>query len=233
MTRRSRHLAFATAALAMVVPTIGVAASASAAPAPTMPTRAAKVISQKADIDGDKRADTVTVTQLSERDYKFTFRLSVRTAAGRTASTLFTVNDNSYEGLRGPTDVFEGTSPMDGTRGDEIIIDLSGGAGEASFLRSFTWRNNKLVTLAAPGTTKYPEWTYSWFPQAQLGYTFSTVKGKRHVVMHLVQGSTVTHTRYVSKGTGWAKLSATRGNVTQKQANALAGWRGLKITKKV
>lgn len=98
--------------------------------APTSGTAKAAPYVHKVDVDGDGRRDTVTLSLAGARGDKNLYRLSVWTAARRSAATTVAVAiDNHLP----PKDLWLGAADFDGVRGNEILLDLGGGLGDFAF----------------------------------------------------------------------------------------------------
>ncbi len=173
--RPATHLAALLTAGALGLPGGVASAAVGAAATPAAPTRAAaspaempavstsrpkplphgNVIS-RADIDGDGRRDTTTFRFVSTDGAKARYRLSVRTARGATAS-LIVVTDDYFK--QPASDFWVGVTGIDGVRGNEIVLDLVGGVGDAADIRSYGWRNGRLANIRAAGSSgKRVDW---------------------------------------------------------------------------
>ncbi|GAB98032.1 hypothetical protein BJY21_001438 [Kineosphaera limosa] len=172
--RARRTAASAIVAAAIAGSAIGGAATAqAAAPSPvssvtavaagvgTAPTR-----TYRADVDGDGRADQVTVA--STRNHQL--RVTVRTATKRTASILI---DQSDFGTAVPDTPYYGAADFDGVRGQELFIFYGFGA-HTPWFKMLTWRDGRLFATRDPYSGEP-----SWAPDAAYGYgTGYTLSGK-------------------------------------------------------
>lgn len=236
-----RRVTLAALLTAAAVGLPGVTATAAPAPVSTATTPAASQpkpvprgdVSSRVDIDGDGRGDVTTFRFVSRDGKNAYYRLSVRTARGKTARLPIVVQDLMDQPA---SDFWVGATGIDGIRGNEIVLDLVGGIGDATDIRSYAWRNGRLVTLPAAGSSgKRINWQVMWvdFGRA-IGYTFSQGRsGIRYVTKHDVKGSasgrtfTGTNTLYRWSGKGWSKLSTKRVSVTRKVASSYTGLNGL------
>lgn len=229
MTRRAVPTALALALLGAVA----AAPAATAAPvmAPAATTASASV-TKRVDIDGDGRADTVTLRLVSARGYTNGYRLSVRTAKGRTASLPVYVDNTSDPSAK---DVWVGVTGVDGVLGNEVMLDLGGGLGDFGWFHTYTWRNGKLVPLAAPGSSRTSRsWPVTFPPFPVSGWTFSMKGSTRYVVHHQLNPSASgrtysgTNTTYRWTSKGWKKVSTAKsGVVSRATAEKMSDFRGL------
>ncbi|WP_040155870.1 hypothetical protein [Mobilicoccus massiliensis] len=204
---------------------LGTPPSATAAPA--APTAKAGPVSRTVDIDGDRRADKVTVSLYNIRKKHLTFMVTVKTA--RTTTRMPVVVGNENVGLR-PADVLVGTAPADGVAGNEIMLEQGGGVGDFGYLRSYTWRGGRLVAQNAPDGDR--AWGVLFPPFGVDGYAFSTKKGKRYVTQTHLQRSRSgryygTATTYVWAG-AWKKQSTKSiSGVKDRDARRIPLWSGI------
>lgn len=186
---------------------VALATASSAAPRP-IPTGNVRY---RADIDGDGRADTVTFRKVTTKRGQDYFRLAVTTARGKSAST--TVSTDGFD--KPASDYWVGVTGIDGIRGNEVVLDLVGGVGDATAILSYAWRNGRIVLVPAAGSpARWPDWDLMWvdFGQAR-GWTFSQQRSVRYVVRHDLKVSSSgrffgTNTRYRWAGNGWQKVSS-------------------------
>ncbi|WP_040155441.1 hypothetical protein [Mobilicoccus massiliensis] len=204
MSGSSRRLTFATTGLvaaALTLP-IGLATASSAAAAPARTPKpcvsSGCSIVSRADVDGDGRADT---TSLTRRDKGKAYTLRVVTASGRVASTSVATPWLQGTGVA----PFRGAVALDGARGSELVV-LTGMGAHTSIHNVYTWRSGRLVAEKDPsGST---EWVTDGALSFSKGYTLRTVKGARQLTsISLVRDSwgtkaTFTGTRIVAR---WQK----------------------------
>lgn len=149
---------------ALVLP----AAASTAAPARSTCGAGCTIVS-RADIDGDGRADTTSLTRLQKGKAHL---LRTVTATGRTASTKV-----ATPWLFGNAP-FYGAAAMDGVRGSEIVLRTGSGA-HTQFFGVYSWRGGKLVAQRDPaGST---EWVTDGALSFAAGYSLRTVKGTKQL----------------------------------------------------
>ena len=196
------------------------------------PVPRGNLVTSRADIDGDGRADTTTFRLVPPRGASSSLcRLSVRTATGQRAHLNFRLG---YE-MQDASDFWMGMTGIDGHRGNEVVLDLVGGIGDATDIRSYAWRDGRLVLVPAAGSTRrWPNWELMWTDfGAARGYTFSQSGGTRYVTRHdyrQVKGTNRfagTDTRYRWSGSGWRKVSTTKVTVSRQVADTRTTLRGL------
>ncbi|WP_168583394.1 hypothetical protein [Gephyromycinifex aptenodytis] len=212
-------------------------ATSTATTQPTTTSRASAPVTARVDIDGDKRRDTVRLTQLASTRSWHRFVLSVRTAAGRTDTMRIAVpNQTSVK----PSDLWWGTAHADGVRGAEILLDLSGNLGDAPYPHMYTWRRGRIASAPAPEKAAPGQQSNYWAIIAQpfqySGYTFSSRNGARTVTWNrTTPGATPEPRRYSGTSTtyrwtsaGWRKVSTKplRG-LSEDSAFRLADWHGI------
>lgn len=203
---------------------------------PAAPDRPEPVV-HRADVDGDGRPDTVTLTRRRVTTDWYTFRITVRTATGRSAVRDVHVADY-VSGTLTPFDVWRGTATVDGVRGAEINVDRGGNVGDAAWPHLYTWRAGRLVPLRSPESTA--GWNVADHPASVAGYSFSTKRGRRYVTATQLRGrfaadGTVTYqgtrTTYRWRRGAWVTVSRARtGTLSEARGQALAGWQGLSWT---
>ena len=187
------------------------------------------------DVDGDGRADRTSLTKVATTRDDYTFRLAVRTAAGR--SVNLPVKVPNYRDNVTAEEVWVGAAGVDGVRGGELILDLGGGVGDFPAEYVYTWRSGRLVTLRPPGARSgRTPWAIADHWLLVQGYTFSMRRGVRYVVAHDLKntspGSTITyqgtHTTYRWARTSWVKVSSKPSGVLPESAHKkYASWHGL------
>lgn len=225
-----RLLTTALTACTLAAPLVVAAPTSAHAASEPKPVPAGNV-TYRVDVDGDSRPDTVTFRLIARRESTDRFRLTTRTATGRSASLDVRAEDVDQKA----SDVWVGATGIDGMRGNEIVLNLVT-VGDATDIRSYAWRAGKIVPVAAPGRpARWPDWHLMWvdFGRAN-GWTFSQGRsGIRYVTYHDLKGSpsgrtfTGTNTLYRWQGTGWRKLSVKRVQVTRKVAASLTDLNGL------
>ena len=203
----------ATAPSASATPTTGQPASVAAA--------APKVYaSTRADIDGDRRADTTILTRTGSIRRGYLYTITTRTARGARSAVSFRVEDGGADARN----VWWGTAGLDGERGNEIVVNDSP-VGDGQFLTVFTWRRGALVKEVRPGG-RTPRagttWVVANMPWLISGYTFTTDRRGRHVTHHQlahvrgtkgkVSGTHTTYTWSTSRKT-WVKTSTRRSGL--------------------
>lgn len=214
---------------------LATAPSASAAPTTTQPASAQRTTAQparvaaaapkvyastRADIDGDRRADTTTLTRTGSIRRGYVYTITTRTARGARASVSFRVEDNGADA----TYVWRGTAGLDGARGAEIVVNESP-VGDGEGLTVFTWRRGKLVKEIRPGGYSPRDgdtWMLANMPWLISGYTFTTDRRGRHVTHHelarvrglkgKVSGTHTTYTWSARRAT-WVKTSTRRSGL--------------------
>lgn len=168
MSRTFRHaqLAAGVVAAAVALP-LGAApagAATTAAPKPCVGTGCSVV--SRADVDGDGRPDTVSVTR-QKKGASHTLR--VVTARGAVSSVTV-----ATPWLSESAPAFRGAVTLDGVRGAELVLLTETGA-HTSYHRVYTWRGGRLVAEKDPmGST---QWVTDGAAASSIGYTLRTVKG--------------------------------------------------------
>lgn len=226
MSPHSPRLALAAALSGALL----ISPSAGAAPAAVSRTTAT-VVTHRVDIDGDGRADTVTLRLVSSRE-RNGYRLAVRTATGRSSSQV--VYADSFPGAPA-SDLWVGVTGIDGVRGNEIMLDQNAGIGDFPLLLTYTWRKGKLTLLPAPGgSTRFPGWSLVFPPFRVSGYSFSMKGSTRYVVHHALNPSpsgrtySGTNTTYRWTAKGWQRVTTKKsGVVSRATADKMADLRGL------
>ncbi len=188
----------------------------------------------RADIDGDGRPDVTSFRSIVRAGKRTGYELSVRTATRRTATTRIAIDDLGMD--QPASDFWVGVTGIDGRRGNEIVLDLVGGIGDATDVRSYAWRDGHIVLVPAAGSTaRWPNWQIGIVEFGHvLGYTFGVgPRGVRQVTKHDLKGSrsgrtfTGTHTLYRWSGDGWRRQSSKTVSVPRKAARAFSGLHGL------
>ncbi len=217
-----------TTAPTTATPTTAAATTATSTAAKPVP---AGNVRHRVDVDGDGRADTVTFRKVTTKRGLDYFRLAVTTARGATASTTVSTDEM---GLPAST-YWLGATGIDGVRGNEIVLDLVGGVGDATHILSYAWRGGRLAVVAAPDRpARWPDWDLMWadFGEAR-GWTFSQSGSTRFVTKHDYKRSSSgrfygTDTRYRWASKGWQKVATTKVSGLRKaQADKVADLRGL------
>lgn len=117
-------------------PSSGSPASVTAVSGPgdPKPVPRGHLVTSRADIDGDGRADTTTFRLVPPRGTSSSlYRLSVCTEKGQRAHLDFRLG---YE-MQDASDFWMGMTGIDGRRGNEVVLDLVGGIGDATDIRSY------------------------------------------------------------------------------------------------
>lgn len=177
------------------------------------------------DVDGDGRADTVTVEQ-SGADL---FVVNVVTAAGEDDVVQFVSTIDDDWGI----EPWYGAARLDKVKGYELLLLTSGGDG-ATF-RVLTWRSGALVFERAP--KKLIKGSYDWYlagmDWARFGYRFSTVDGRRYVRdFELFKSGRYwkgTIVKSVWKSGTWVKVASRKVKLTAKQAKRYDGLSGVTV----
>lgn len=210
-----------------------VAAQGAAVTRPAAPAARGDV-TKRIDVDGDGRADTVTLRAVLRGGARAGYDLSVRTATGRTDRLRLPVDDLGID--RPASDFWVGVTGIDGVRGNEVVLDLVGGIGDATDVRSYAWRDGRIVLVPAAGSTaRWPNWQIGIVEFGHVvGYTFGVgPRGVRQVTKHDLTASrsgrtfTGTNTLYRWSRDGWRRQSARPVSLPRKAASALSGLHGL------
>lgn len=226
MPKRSAALSSVLTALALTGGLTLGADSAEAAPQAAPSIVAAVTDVAKADVDGDKRPDTISVTMLPGSTDRF--RLSVKLATGKSVSTTYTTMYNLSRSER----PLYGAAAMDGQAGSEIIV-RNGSGPHTWWYRVFTMRNGRLMVVNSP-ESRTPNWCTD---SGAVGWRFFIVKGTRMAEHRLIDmyGPSVggkyagTLTTFRWKSGGWQRVSAKslRAAPNSKEAAFAIGWHGL------
>lgn len=207
----------------------------------TPPTRTAPPApapTSRADLDGDGRPDRTTLTTVRTTARAHTFRLTTRTATGRTISTLITIPANLDDTTT--KDVWWGAAPIDGVPGAEVVLDRMAGVGDFPDCAVYTIRKGTFRVLRAPGAkSDRTDWSVSNHPTQVSGYAFSTSRGVRRVVATRLTKTGGTwdapvysgfRTTYRWARTGWIRTGSERlRNVSDQRAQTFAGWVGITL----
>jgi hypothetical protein len=202
------------AAAAATVAVAGTAALVASVPAATAtaatPTREARpVVMRTAHVDftGNHKKDTVQLLRTGATSYQ----VRVVTDKHKVSTANFTSELGTDLGIS----PWQGLARLDHKKGYELIVGVGDDPGIQS--KVYTWRNGRVVTEKAP-TQPWDSRSY-WNTQsadgAQVGFHFSTLKGKRYVDAGAVvdtgegiwKGSVV---RSVWTASGWKKVSVHR-----------------------
>lgn len=239
-----RHQTRITLGLSLIA-TLGLAAPAAVAspmpdqsPAATPTAAHAATPGSRADMDGDGRPDRTTFTKVRSTSRTHTFRLSTRTATGRTISTLITIPANLSTTTA--KDVWWGAAPIDGAPGAEVVLDRIAGVGDFPDCAVYTIRGGAYRILRAPGArSDRTDWSVSNHPSQISGYAFSTSRGVRRVVATRLKMSSGSWDAPVYSGyrttyrwgrTGWISSGTQRvKDMPDKRAQTYAGWLGITL----
>ncbi|WP_040632225.1 hypothetical protein [Mobilicoccus pelagius] len=174
MSRSIRSAQIAAVAAAAVAVPLGAAPASAATTAPARTPRACVTsgctIVSRADVDGDGRADT---TSLTRRDKGRAHTLRVVTAKGAVASTTF-----STTWLPSGLSPFYGATALDGARGSELVVLTQAGA-HTLYHAVYTWRGGRLVAEKDPSGAR--DWVTDGAVSFAQGYTLRTVKGTKQL----------------------------------------------------
>lgn len=196
-------------------------ATTAGAAAPSAATRCGTGCSvvSRADVDGDGRADTTTVTR-----QKSGYTLRTTTAAGRSASTQVKAK---WQTEATP---FVGAARMDGVKGAELVVRVGSGA-HTQYFNVFSWRRGALVAQKDPsGST---EWVTDGALSSSMGYTLRTVKGIKQLTQISLgrdswdKNATFSGTRTVARWQNGRWTPITRRNVVVPATDAVwngSGW---------
>ena len=174
-----------TVAATSVVWTVLAPSPALATPGPVMPSDVPFSATYQADLDGDKKSDTLEVTWWSIEGDTQTWRLKVTTAKGVTSTSYWNTNTNVYFPMGG----FKTIDPVKGKE-LQLVYDEAYDATNARqwAFRVLTWRSNKLVAQKAPWnasasankSNQYTWFTSTMFPVTKDGFRFYTSGGRRY-----------------------------------------------------
>ncbi len=160
------------------------------------------------DVDGDRSADHVTLTDLGDRT-----RVTVRTALGRISSRNVAYDDN--QGGLPVTQRLVGAATVDGRPGVELVVFVV--LGDCGHDEVLTWRDDKLVKLPPP---RGLGWGVCFLGSAPFGEGYARrVRQNRVQLLHYagVQAGMkvdVRRTVYTWRPTGWVKQSTAKMRVT-------------------
>ncbi|MDO5629840.1 MAG: hypothetical protein Q4G43_16120 [Mobilicoccus sp.] len=222
---------------AIAVTATGLLAGLVAAPLPaTASAPPVRTVTERADIDGDGRADRVQLTIERVAAGGTTLRLTTRTAAGRTATTRI-ATEVSEPGIDARA-YWVGTAPLDGVPGEEVVLDLAGGIGDGHRHMVYTLRGGAWQRQLAPGARSFnTPWVISQHPAFGIaGYEFSTTGQTRRVVATRLtpnaDGTTFSGYRtmyrwgthgWMSSGTTWIR------DGMQHRVEGWGGWKGVDL----
>lgn len=208
-----------------------VAAVPSSAVTPAAPAAAAasNAVTRRADVDGDGRPDRITLSLHSVRNYHPRYRLTVRTATGRTMTTMV-YHWTEFDPWPAKH-VFLGTAPVDGIRGNEMLFDVSADGDDETYI-VYTVRGGRLQLATSPNAPRRADWdVYGAYLGVARGYTFGHVGRNRAVTHHALQ---LQNGRYVGRSTtyvwsakGWKKRSSKAVDVAESAGKLYAGWHGI------
>ncbi len=224
-----RLLVTALTACAVAAPVVAAPTTAHAASEPKRVPHGN--VTYRVDVDGDFKPDTVTLRLMALGYETDRYRLTMRTAKGRTAS----IDVRAQTDVPVASDIWVGATGIDGVHGNEIVLNLLT-VGDASNIRAYAWRGGKIVVVPAAGRpTRWPNWHLMWVQYNQAsGWTFSQSRsGIRYVTHHDLKGSssgrtfTGTNTLYRWQGSGWRKVSVKRVQMSRQAAAALTDLNGL------
>lgn len=197
------------------------------APAATAPP--VKTVTKRFDVDGDRRADRVTLAPVRTGRYT----LTVTTARGRTVRvpvySTFAQDwgDNPWLNQGG----------IDPVPGAEIVLAVAAGDGVSGAV--LTWRggrNGRLINLPAP-VSRGPEgvsrqWYWIGDEGRISGYKFWTAGGQRKALAcaYVATGTATwsgSLTTSLWTGTGWREAAHRTVVVPEKTAQACAAFEGM------
>lgn len=187
-----------TAALALTCGAISTPAQASPVQ-PAEPATPTVLRTVRVDVNGDGKADTVTVTALGGTQYE----LKVVTAKSTAAVTF-----GSTDPLESRS-VWGGAARLDGVKGAELIVRTSTPDASGGFA-VYTWRKGALVAEAAPAS---PSTRAGWWTGSAQAIRFLTSHGRAYVdVAKLALAGTSSGlrakiVRSVWRGGKWVKVS--------------------------
>lgn len=221
-TLSAARVATATAVTAALTLSLTAAGATTASAATTSPAKGCgsgcSVVS-RADVDGDRRADTTTLTTSKGR-----YTLRTTTAAGRSSSVRI---KPMWQAEDAP---FVGAPQMDGAKGAELVVRTGSGA-HTQYFNVYSWRRGALVAQKDPsGATT---WVTDGAMSVAIGYTVRTVKGvKQMTQINLGRDSweknaTFTGTRIVARWQNGRWTPITRRHVVTPANDSVwsgAGW---------
>lgn len=203
----------------------GVAATAAGSAGAGRGAPPVRTVTKMFDVDGDARADRVTLAPVRAGR----FLLTVTTARGRTARvpvwSTFAQDwgENPWVNQGG----------IDGVPGSEIVLAVSGGDGVSAVV--LTWRRGKLVNLKAPANQGFEGPARDWYwigdDVHAAGYRFWTAGGVRKAAAcNFTLGSgkwrgAVTTSHWTSSG--WRVRASSSSVVAAKTARACVGLNGV------
>lgn len=195
--------------------------------APAATVAAAPVsVTKRIDVDGDRRADRVTLTHRGGLRYL----LTVVPARGRTIRVPVWSSLQQDWGTNPLLDV----GGIDGVRGAEIVLGTSGGDGVSMVV--LTWRRGKLVNLAAPRSRGHVGSAAGWYSLGSetgtAGFRFWTAGGQRKAAagqfLPASAGrSTGVITTSIWTAKGWREAASQKVTVPEAVAQAYTGLNGL------
>lgn len=252
MPRRLSALALVALVAALLAPVASAAPTAAptATAATTVCTNVARCqVLGSVDVDGDGRADQIGIVNGTIDGIGYWYpagqsTVRVRTATGRIMSA-------TSKGITWhTTNAHFATAPVDGRRGNEIILGSKRGAllgdisysGASSSTRGYwtefhvlTVRNGALVTLPSPvsgssaGTAR---WRVTEGDYPAVGFSREVVNGVTYLRRSQAQprpypstGWTRTTVKYRWGSNGWSKVSSAKGSVTRATGRSTAWWR--------
>lgn len=219
----------AAGVLAAALPVTLASAPAGAAPTPVDATAVAgslAPVTKRVDVDGDRRLDRVTLTHRGGIRYL----LTVVPARGRTVTVPVWSSLQRDWGTNPLLDV----GGIDGARGAEIVLGVSGGDGVS--MAVLTWRGGKLVNLAAPMSRGSLGVSRNWYSLGEewgsAGYRFWTAGGQRKAAAGQFERNdsgrwtgVITTSLWTAKG--WNEVASQRLVVSEAVARAYAGINGI------
>lgn len=198
-------------------------------------------VTSRADIDGDGRPDTTTLSQVPTSRGHHRYVLRITTSGGVSTRIPMTI-PFEIDPLP-PKSLWVGAAHLDGVRGAELVLDVSPGVGDTPEELVYTWRKGRLVGAPAPNGLAWGkgsarnEWRIANTLWAISGYTFATKGGVRQVTHHDLKGRMVgekpvyagRHTTYRWSAGTWRRVSSrpVRG-LSEKAAVPFADWHGLR-----
>ncbi len=193
---------------------------------PSSPASAVKPVTKRFDVDGDRRADRVTLAPVRKDRYL----LTVTTARGRTVRVpIWSTFGQDWGG-----NPWVNQGGIDGVPGAEIVLAVSAGDGVSAVV--LTWRGGKLVNLAAPVSRGLGDPSRAWYwigDDAHLaGYTFWTAGGQRKALACAYELQAPNRwsgalTTSVWTGSGWREVASRAVVVPEKTARTCMWLEGL------
>lgn len=174
------------------------ATPAQAHAAQVRPADAGPVQIMRVDVDGDRRKDTVTVTQYRGEGY----RVRVTTRKKRSSSAVVATES--------PGAPLYAAAKLDGAKGSELIVTTYDELATGAVV--LTWRKNRLVREKAPAmvavdVTADTGWHWGAGDDSVSGYRFFTRKSRRYVdAFSFEPSSPIIRTRSLWRSGAWRKV---------------------------